>query len=94
LYTAPLTLDDDVNLETLSKLSEGYSGSDIKDICQGVQLRVVRELFKTGKALDNDTTTRPITVADFKEIMRTRKPSVTVEMARAYQQWSNNFNAL
>ena len=94
LYTAPLTLADDVNLETLAKLSEGYSGSDIKDICQGVQLRVVRELFKTGNALDKETTTRPITVADFKEIMRTRKPSVTVEASRAYVQWSNSFNAL
>ncbi|HEY6284002.1 MAG TPA: AAA family ATPase [Nitrososphaerales archaeon] len=94
LYTAPLTLDEDVDLDVLARLSEGHSGSDIKDICQGVQLRVVRELFKTGKALDNNTTTRPITVADFKEIMRTRKPSVTAEMARAYQQWSNSFNAL
>jgi SpoVK/Ycf46/Vps4 family AAA+-type ATPase len=94
LYTAPLTLDEDVNLDTLAKLSEGYSGSDIKDICQGVQLRVVRELFKTGNALDNATTTRPITVADFKEIMRTRKPSVSPEMNRAYTQWSNTYSAL
>jgi SpoVK/Ycf46/Vps4 family AAA+-type ATPase len=94
LYTAPLTLDEDVNLDTLAKLSEGYSGSDIKDICQGVQLRVVRELFKTGKALDNATTTRPITMTDFKEIMRSRKPSVSPEMNRAYTQWSNTFSAL
>jgi SpoVK/Ycf46/Vps4 family AAA+-type ATPase len=94
LYTAPLTLAEDVSLETLAKLSDGYSGSDIKDICQGVQLRVVRELFKTGNALDKETTTRPINVADFKEIMRTRKPSVSPDMLRAYTQWSNNFAAL
>jgi vacuolar protein-sorting-associated protein 4 len=94
LYTAPLTLSEDVELGTLAKLSDGYSGSDIKDICQGVQLRVVRELFKSGNALDKESTTRPITVADFKEIMRTRKPSVSPDMLRAYQQWSNSFNAL
>jgi ATPase family associated with various cellular activities (AAA)/AAA+ lid domain len=94
LYTAPLTLAEDVGLDTLAKLSEGYSGSDIKDICQGVQLRVVRELFKSGNALDKETSTRPITVADFKEIMRTRKPSVSPDMLRAYTQWSNSFNAL
>ncbi|MDG7007311.1 MAG: AAA family ATPase [Nitrososphaerota archaeon] len=94
MYTAPLTLADDVSLDTLSKLSDGYSGSDIKDICQGVQLRVVRELFKSGNALDKETTTRPITVADFKEIMRTRKPSVSPQMVRAYTDWSNNFSAL
>ena len=94
LYTAPLTLAEDVSLEMLAKLSEGYSGSDIKDICQGVQLRVVRELFKSGNALDKETTTRPITVADFKEIMRTRKPSVSPDMIRAYTHTSNTYNAL
>ncbi len=94
LYTAPLTLADDVNLETLAKISEGYSGSDIKDICQGVQLRVVRELFKSGNALDKETTTRPINVADFKEVMRTRRPSVSPDMIRAYTQWSEQFKAI
>jgi len=94
LYTSPLTLAEDVNLETLAKLSEGYSGSDIKDICQGVQLRVVRELFKSGNALDKETTTRPITVGDFKEVMRTRRPSVSAQMARAYLDWSEQFKAV
>jgi SpoVK/Ycf46/Vps4 family AAA+-type ATPase len=93
LYTAPLTLDDDVNLEGLARISDGYSGSDIKDICQGVQLLVVRELFRSGKALDKETQTRPITMTDFKEIMRTRKPSVSADMVRAYIQWSNTFSA-
>jgi SpoVK/Ycf46/Vps4 family AAA+-type ATPase len=94
MYTAPLTLSEDVGLEMLAKLSEGYSGSDIRDICQSVQLRVVRELFQSGKALDKETTTRPITVADFKETMRTRRPSVSNDMVRAYTQWSDNFKAL
>jgi len=94
MYTAPLTLDEDVSLETLAKISESYSGSDIKDICQGVQLRVVRELFKSGKALDKDSQARPISMADFKEVMKTRRPSVSADMARAYIQWANNFSAL
>jgi vacuolar protein-sorting-associated protein 4 len=94
LYTAPLMLDEDVSLDSLAKISEGYSGSDIKDICQGVQLRVVRELFKSGKALDKESEARPITLADFKEVMKTRRPSVSPEAARAYVQWANSFNAL
>ena len=94
MYTAPLTLSEDVELMVLAKLSEGYSGSDIKDICQGVQLRVVRELFQSGKALDKATQTRPITLADFKEVMRTRRPSVSPDMVRAYVQFSENFKAL
>ena len=94
LYTAPLTLAEDVSLDTLAKLSEGYSGSDIKDICQGVQLRVVRELFKSGNALDKETSTRPITVADFKEVMRSRRPSVSTQMSKAYVDWSEQYKAI
>jgi hypothetical protein len=94
MYTAPLTLNEDVSLEALAKLSEGYSGSDIKDICQGVQLRVVRELFNSGRALDKETQPRPITIADFKEVMKTRRPSVSQSMEAAYTQWSENFKAL
>lgn len=93
-YTAPLTLLEDVNLELLAKISEGYSGSDIKDICQGVQLKVVTELFESGKALDKESQTRPINIADFKDVMRARRPSVSPEMVRAYSQWSANFGAL
>jgi vacuolar protein-sorting-associated protein 4 len=89
-----LTLEDDVNLEMLAKVSESYSGSDIKDICQGVQLRVVRELFKSGKALDKETQPRAISLSDFKEVMRTRRPSVSADMARAYSAWTDNFRAL
>ncbi len=94
MYTAPLTLEGDVNLDVLAKLSESYSGSDIKDICQGVQLRVVRELFESGKALDKETQPRPISLNDFKEVMRTRRPSVSSDMVRAYSQWTDNFKAL
>ncbi len=94
MYTAPLTLSEEVGLEALSKLSESYTGSDIKDICQGVQLRVVRELFQSGKALDKSTQTRPINLTDFKEVMRSRRPSVSAEAVRAYTQWSDNFKAL
>ena len=94
IYTAPLTLAEDVNLEALARLSEGYSGSDIKDICQSVQLRVVRELFSSGKALDKESQPRPIALADFREVLRSRRPSVSPEMRRAYTQWSDSFTAL
>jgi SpoVK/Ycf46/Vps4 family AAA+-type ATPase len=94
MYTAPLTLAEDVSLEALAKLSDGYSGSDIRDICQGVQLRVVRELFETGKALDKETMTRPISLADFKEVMKTRRPSVSPAMVGAYTTWTQSFAAL
>ncbi|HVB95865.1 MAG TPA: ATP-binding protein, partial [Nitrososphaerales archaeon] len=93
-YTAPINVDAGISLGDLSKISEGYSGSDIRDICQGGQLRVVRELFETGKALDKSVQPRPIVMTDFKEIMKSRKPSVSPDMLRAYANWAEQYKAL
>src|SRR5919107_175660 len=83
-----------LKIEELSKLVQGYSASDIKDICQAAQLRVVNELFESGKAMESDSNPRPISMNDFKEIIKIRKPTVTIDMIRAYMRWSEQFKAL
>ncbi|MGC8600206.1 MAG: AAA family ATPase [Nitrososphaeria archaeon] len=94
LYTEPLSLATDVKLEELAKLTEGYTGSDIKDIVQAVQLNVVRELFESGEALNPSSKPRPINMNDFKVVIKQRKPSVSSEMVMAYLKWSESFKAL
>ena len=93
-YTSPLNVDGTLRVDELSKISEGYSASDIKDICQSVQLRVVNELFESGRAMEDGTNPRAIGMSDFREIFRIRKPSVSVDMIRAYMRWSEQFKAL
>src|SRR5689334_22762749 len=93
-YTAALRRDNGFKQEDLAKLAEGYSASDIKDMCQSAQLRVVNELFESGKALESDDNPRSITMLDFKEIFKMRKPSVSIEMIKAYLGWSEQFKAL
>jgi len=93
-YTKRLQMESSLKIEDLAKLTDGYSGSDVKDICQSVQLRVVDELFQSGKGLDSDASTRTITESDFKEILKMRKPSVSMYMIRAYLRWSEQFKAL
>ncbi|MCS7116437.1 MAG: ATP-binding protein [Nitrososphaerales archaeon] len=94
LYTAPLKLSENVKVEELARLTEGYSCSDIRDICQSVQIRVVAELFESGVALDKTSKPREITMNDFKEVLKSRKPSISKDMIRAYMAWSENFKAL
>lgn len=93
-YTRPLNVDGTLRVEELAKISEGYSASDIKDICQSVQLRVVNELFESGMAMEDGTNTRAINMSDFREILKIRKPSVSIDMIRAYMRWSDQFKAL
>jgi vacuolar protein-sorting-associated protein 4 len=99
LYTSPLNKDEKVKSPELAKLADGYSASDIKDICQSAQLMVVNDLFHSpnhGEIVvgEEKPQPRPITMADFKEIITRRKPSVSMEMIRAYYKWSEQFRAL
>ncbi len=99
LYTSPLHKDLKVRPHELAKLFEGYSASDIKDVCQSAQLKQVHELFNSPgyhEPLEGEVPSQPkdLTTADFKEIMTRRKPSVSVEMIRAYFKWSEEFRAL
>jgi len=93
-YTAKLARDQTVKVDDLAKLSEAYSASDIKDICQSAQLKVVNELFEEGEPMDENTLPRELTLLDFKEMFKVRKPSVSAEMIRAYLRWSEQFKAL
>jgi SpoVK/Ycf46/Vps4 family AAA+-type ATPase len=93
-YTAALKKERSLKSEDLAKLGEGYSASDIKDVCQSAQLRVVNELFESGKAMEAQSNPRAINMIDFKEIFKIRKPSVSIDMIRAYMRWSDQFRAL
>jgi len=99
LYTNKLKLDGRVRSHTLASIFDGYSASDIKDICQSVQLKVVNEMFNSTDyqepiAGENTSQPRSITMKDFRESITRRKPSVSMEMIRAYYKWSEQFKAL
>ena len=99
LYTNQLKLDGRVRSHTLASIFDGYSASDIKDICQAVQLKVVNEMFSTADykepvAGENPSKPRDISMKDFRETIVRRKPSVSMDMIRAYYKWSEQFKAL
>mgnify|MGYP001567384923 CR=1 FL=1 len=98
-YTEPLTKNYRVNDAELAKMFDGYSASDIKDVCQAAQIKTVHEIFNAPdyhEPIEGESTVQPreLTPHDFKEIMTRRKPSVSVEMIRAYHKWSEEFKAL
>ena len=99
LYTSPLKKNSRVNSLSLAKQFDGYSASDIRDVCQSVQMEVVNELFRSPDyrepiAGEAASMPRELTMMDFKNIKIKRKPSVSTEMVRAYHKWSEQFRAL
>jgi len=94
LYTAHLNLVPKIDLDEFARLAAGFSGSDIRDICQSAHLRVIGELFDSGKASDKHAKPRPLSMDDFKGILEDRKPSVSPRVISAYNEWSEAFKAL
>jgi SpoVK/Ycf46/Vps4 family AAA+-type ATPase len=94
LYTTHLKLAPDVDLHELARLSEGFSGSDIRDVCQSAHLRVIGELFESGRASDKRAQPRPISMRNFRDILEERKPSVSLDMVASYNKWFDAFKAL
>jgi SpoVK/Ycf46/Vps4 family AAA+-type ATPase len=94
LYTSHLQLTTDVDLHELARLSEGFSGSDIRDVCQSAQLKLIGEFFESGQATDKKATPRSLTMDDFRQILEERKPSVSLDMLSLYNRWFETFKAL
>ncbi len=94
LYSSNLQIDADVDLQELARLSEGFSGSDIRDVCQSAQLSLIGEFFESGKAMDKEAKPRVLTMADFRQILEERKPSVSLDMLSMYNRWFEAFKAL
>jgi len=94
LYTSHLTLAPDMDLYELSQISEGFSGSDIRDVAQSAHLSVVGEFFESGRAKDKQAQPRPIAMEDFRGILEARKPSVSIDMVASYNKWFEAFKAL
>jgi len=94
LYSSNLQIDTGVDLDELARLSEGFSGSDIRDVCQSAQLKLIGEFFESGKAMDKEAKPRALTMADFRQILEERKPSVSLDMLSMYNRWFEAFKAL
>ena len=94
IYTSSLKLSKYFKLSNLANYFNGYSGSDIRDVCQSVQLKVVSKLFDDDNNHKPESTPDEITTNDFLEILKKRKPSVSDEMLKAYGDWSDNYKAL
>ncbi|PWV37409.1 MAG: AAA family ATPase [Desulfurococcaceae archaeon] len=90
-YCRNLELDPSVNLEEIAKITEGYSASDIVDIVREAYSKVVDELFEKG-AIGGKP--RPIQMKDLIEAVSKRKPSISQDMLRSYEEWNKRFGTL
>jgi len=91
MLTAKIKLASDVDLDKLADMLEGYNGSDIKDIVFDAYMRTVKDYFKNGSEGDGP---RPVSMRDFEEVIKRRKPSVNPESLKKLEEWRRKFNAV
>jgi len=93
IYAHDLKLDNNVDFAELARVTEGYSGGDIRDLFQSTQLKVVRNFFTHGNVTDLSSVPDPITMEDFQSIVTGRRPSVSQTILKRYYDWDESFKA-
>ena len=87
-YTNSLQDDD---LDKISQDTDGYSGSDMFNLCREASLEPLREI-KDIKSVENDKT-RPIGLRDFDSAMKQIRRSVSNKDLNLYCAWNENYGS-
>ncbi len=94
IHTAGINLAlGDADFEDLAQRSEGFSGSDIANVCREVIMRPIRELDMKGllSAEGEDVKVRDVNMNDFNETMKKAKPIVSEKEIKRYDDWRDEF---
>jgi transitional endoplasmic reticulum ATPase len=81
IKTEEMPLSDDINLESLSKRMEGYSGADIDSVVREAGLHALRR----------DVSNEKVSIQDFEKSLSEIAPSITDQMIRWYQDSNKRF---
>ncbi|CAO4376871.1 unnamed protein product [Caenorhabditis nigoni] len=83
----------DHNLEKIRRLTDGYSGADMRQLCTEAAMGPIREIGDRIATIDKDDI-RAVTVADFTEAARVVRPTVDDSQLDAYAAWDKKFGCL
>lgn len=81
---------DEIDLDKLAELTEGYSSADIFSIVKETQVNIVEEHYEKNGGQGKP---RPITTEDFIKVIKSRKPSIDPNILEAYRLWEEKFGA-
>lgn len=83
---------DAAELDRISEATEGYSGSDIFNLCREASLEPLREIDNIRDFRSEDT--RPICLSDFHKAMGQIRKSVSKEDLNIYLDWNSKFGSV
>lgn len=88
-----IELDENIEFHKLAKMTEGYSGSDIANICREAVMSPVRELDSNELITDTDIKARPVKHEDYVRALENVKKSVSFNELERFRSWDEEFGA-
>ncbi|KAG7985905.1 hypothetical protein I3843_03G051100 [Carya illinoinensis] len=83
-------------IDMICNLTEGYSGSDMKNLVKDASMGPLREALRQGieitKLKKDDM--RPVTLQDFENALQEVRPSVSLNELSTYDEWNKQFGSL
>uniref|UniRef100_A0A0E0BS59 AAA+ ATPase domain-containing protein n=1 Tax=Oryza glumipatula TaxID=40148 RepID=A0A0E0BS59_9ORYZ len=78
------------------KLTEGYSGSDMKNLVKDASMGPLREALQQGVGITklNKEDMRPVILKDFETALQEVRPSVSSSELGTYEEWNRQFGSL
>ncbi|CAD26013.1 PROTEASOME REGULATORY SUBUNIT YTA6 OF THE AAA FAMILY OF ATPASES [Encephalitozoon cuniculi GB-M1] len=80
------------DMDEVARMTEGYSGSDIFNLCREASLEPLREIDDIKDFRSEDT--RPISLEDFRKATRQIKKSVSERDLEIYSDWNSKFGSV
>uniref|UniRef100_A0ACD5XZ49 Uncharacterized protein n=1 Tax=Avena sativa TaxID=4498 RepID=A0ACD5XZ49_AVESA len=80
----------------ICKLTEGYSGSDMKNLVNDASMGPLREALQQGIEITklNKEDVRPVMLKDFEAALQEVRPSVSASELGIYEDWNKQFGSL
>lgn len=79
-------LDPYIRLEDFAKMSEGYSGADIKGICERAKKKAI------GRLIEDPKQEQALLFSDLNDSFNSTPPSVTKAQVQKYLDWQKETN--
>ena len=100
-----VSVSKDVNFDELVKLTEGYSGADIANVCRdAAMMQMRRKLEKANGAFDlmslvnnkefQQELDAPVTQKDIKDAIKNTSRSVGKDDLKRYVDWTKEFSSV
>uniref|UniRef100_A0A1I7VME5 Katanin p60 ATPase-containing subunit A1 n=1 Tax=Loa loa TaxID=7209 RepID=A0A1I7VME5_LOALO len=98
LALTEVSIDEEVNLESVADSLDGYSGADITNVCReaammSMRVRIANLTAEEIKALTQEEVDLPITSNDFSQAIQNTSPSVSYSDVKKYEKWIHDFGA-